>query len=579
MVAKPINILYGLLTVVAAAAGGAWYAGSKIESPAEIAARAAPPAPSVILVPVEERVLSSDVVTRGTVRFGVPQPVSLAPSPLKGNAGLITSLPLRNTQVQEGDVLLTVSGRPVFVLQGDVPAYRDLVPGISGNDIQQLEHALRRLGFDPGPVDGTYDQQTSAAVAKFYAARGWEAFGPTRDQLAAIRALEREWGDAVRLKAAAVASVGTAGVAVEAARAAAEHAVRVAALESASRVADDHKAAEGQKSAVTLTVETERAKAEHANVAADADVAAQIADRSIIVLDPRQTETARASATAKLEVARAARERIRLEGELAVQAAEREARLASGRSQVARMAERSARLEGERNIRAALDAQAAAVLDARLATEREAQITAELDAAKRRLGMQVPIDELVFLRSLPVRVEEITAALGGTATGSLLTVTDNQLAIDSSVPLDAGPLIKPGMRVTIDEQTLGVKATGTVDSIAGSPGTRGVDGFHFYMRVLVDSAPARMEGVSVRLTIPVVSTKGAVTAVPVSAVSLATDGTSRVQVRNGDALEYIVVRPGLSANGYVEVSAVGGRLVPGQLVAVGYGNAAGRDAR
>ena len=157
---------------MAAAAAGAWLAGTRIESPADVAARTAPPPPSPILVPVEERVLSADVVTRGTVRFGLPQPVSLAPSPLKAGPGLVTTLPVRNTQLNEGDVVLTASGRPVFVLQGQVPAYRDLAPGLSGADVDQLKQALKRMGFDPGSTDGPYDEQTSAAVARWYKAKG-----------------------------------------------------------------------------------------------------------------------------------------------------------------------------------------------------------------------------------------------------------------------------------------------------------------------------------------------------------------------------------------------------------------------
>ena len=73
-----------------------------------------------------------------------------------------------------------------------------------------------------------------------------------------------------------------------------------------------------------------------------------------------------------------------------------------------------------------------------------------------------------------------------------------------------------------------------------------------------------------RLSIPIESTGGAVTAVPVSALSLAADGTSRVQVDNNGTLEFIVVEPGLSADGFVEVTPVDGTLAPGQLVVVGY---------
>src|SRR5690242_4830317 len=117
MTEKRTIILYAVLVIVGATASGAWFASSRIESPADAAARTAPPAPSPILVPVEKRVLSSDIVTRGTVRFGVPQPISIPPSTLKGSAGLITTLPLRNTRFNEGDVILTASGRPVFALK------------------------------------------------------------------------------------------------------------------------------------------------------------------------------------------------------------------------------------------------------------------------------------------------------------------------------------------------------------------------------------------------------------------------------------------------------------------------------
>ena len=186
---------------------------------------------------------------------------------------------------------------------------------------------------------------------------------------------------------------------------------------------------------------------------------------------------------------------------------------------------------------------------------------------------------MVFIRTLPVRVEEVTAVIGGAATGSLLTVTDNELAVDASLPLDAAPLVKAGMPVAIDEQALGIKATGVVETVASTPGTRGVDGFHIYLGIRVDSTPVRLEGFSVRLTIPIESTKGTVTAVPVSALSLATDGTSRLQVEKNGALDYVTVKPGLSANGYVEVSPLDGKLAPGQLVVVGYNNPAGKDAR
>ncbi len=584
MAGNRIVVLASVLATIGVAAIIAWVAGSRIESPADAAARTAPPAPSPILVPVEKRILGSSIVTRGTARFGLPQPISIAPSTLKAQAGLITTLPARNTQFKEGAVLLTASGRPVFVIQGQVPAYRDLAPGVSGEDVRQLEQGLLRLGFDPGPVDGVYDQQTGAAVAKWYQSKGAEPFGMTRDQLAAIRALEREWGDAVKIQQATAAAALAAVPAVEAARATAAHNNRTVAVDLATKITDRQRLEQSLRADAALTVEDERAKATHANAAAEADLAAAFADRAFIELDPRQPETARAAANAKLEVARAAAHRTRIAGQIAVQAAERAAKSVTEKLQQgesaetsARFAERSARLESEKIVRATIDALKLAELDAKLAANRANQLAADLELARRKSGVQVPVDELVFIRALPVRVEEIKATVGSAATGTVMTVTDNQLSVDSSLTLESAPLVKPGMQVSIDEQALGVKATGVVESVAGTPGTRGVDGLHFYFEIKVNPTPSRLEGFSVRITIPIKSTQGAVTAVPNSALSLAADGTSRVQVKRKDALEYISVTPGLAADGYVEVTPIGGKLEPGELVVIGYNNPKAAD--
>ena len=580
MASQRIKMLSSVLVAVAAAAALALAIGSRIESPADAAARTAPPIPSPILVPVEKRLLGSAIVTRGTARFGVPQPVSIAPSTLKPAAGLITTLPLRNTQVPEGGVLLTASGRPVFVLQGELPAYRDLVPGLHGDDVRQLKRALARLGFDPGPVDGHYDHQTAAAVARWYKSRNWEPFGPTKEQLALVRGLEREVGDASKAALSTAAAAAAAAPAVEVARAMAASSARTAATELVARQAEVHALEASRGTDLSLALQNERARAAHANTAADADLAAQIADAAYITLDPRQTETARRSAQAKVDLARATVSKTRLEGASAVLAAERAVGQLGGKVEVAeaatvsaRLSEKSARLEGERTVRAALDAQKLAELDALLAEQRARQLAIDLSAARQRLGVQVPVDEIVFIRALPVRVEETKAVVGAPATGTVLSVTDNQLAIDSSLALEAAPLVKPGMKVVIDEQALGVSASGVVQMVANTPGTRGVDGFHIYFEVKVDPTTVRLDGFSVRLTLPIKSTHGAVTAVPTSALSLAADGSSRVQVQDKGALRYVVVRPGLSADGFVEVTPTTGTLEPGQLVVVGYNDA------
>ncbi len=221
-------------------------------------------------------------------------------------------------------------------------------------------------------------------------------------------------------------------------------------------------------------------------------------------------------------------------------------------------------------VQAAVNARQAAEREAKLAGDSVTRIAADLDIARRKTGVQVPVDEIVFIPALPVRVEQVDAVVGNAASGPVMTVTNNQLAIDSSLPLDEARLVKPGMAVAIDEPELGIKATGVVARVADTPGTDGVDGFHVYFEILVDKTTTALEGFSLRLIIPVQSTGAAVMAVPISALSLAADGTSRVQVDNNGSLEFITVEPGLSADGYVEVKPVNGTLTPGQLVVIGY---------
>jgi peptidoglycan hydrolase-like protein with peptidoglycan-binding domain len=497
---KRIAVLVCVLALMAISAGGAWIAGARIVSPAEAAARTAPPAPSPILVPIEQRVLSSEIITRGTARFGLPQPVAIAPSLLKANTpGLITTLPVLNTQFKEGDMVMTTSGRPVLVLQGQIPAYRDMTPVTSGKDVAQLEQALARLGFDPGPIDGAYDQQTSAAVATWYQAAGFEPFGPTVEQLLNVKTLEVALDDAIKAKLAAETAAATADLAVEAARLKAQHAYRTA----------------------------------------TADVAVKISDRALIVLDPRALQTARVAADANLELARAA--------------------------------VRAAELDGEVVLQTAVGAKKIADHDARLTAARAAQLESELHAVKQKLGVQVPLDEVVFLPELPVRVHEVTGVIGGAASGPVLSVTDNEIVIDSSLPLDAAPLVKPGMKVAIDEPAVGLKASGVVEMVAPTPGTHGVDGYHIYFSVRVGETDVPLQNFSLRLTMPIQSTDGAATVVPMSALSLAADGTSRIQVQKDGALQYVAVEPGLAADGYVEVKPKHGDIEPGQLVVVGRG--------
>lgn len=57
------SVAFGLVLVVLLALG-AWVAGRGIRSPAQVASETAAPKPSSITVPVERRVLASEVIAR-----------------------------------------------------------------------------------------------------------------------------------------------------------------------------------------------------------------------------------------------------------------------------------------------------------------------------------------------------------------------------------------------------------------------------------------------------------------------------------------------------------------------------------
>lgn len=175
---KPNKTLTIVLAAITASALVGYVAGRQVRSPAEIAARTKAPKASLITVPLESRRLTADVVTRGTVGYGSPTVVTLPASARKTGNRVVTVAPREGADIFEGGVLMAVSARPVILLQGDRPTYRDLDTGTSGDDIGQLETALARLGHNPGPKDGRYDAATQAAVESLYRVLGYGSPGP-----------------------------------------------------------------------------------------------------------------------------------------------------------------------------------------------------------------------------------------------------------------------------------------------------------------------------------------------------------------------------------------------------------------
>ena len=560
-----------------------WVAASQIRSPAEVAARTAPPKPSAISVPVEKKVLSTEVVARGTVRYGAPQLVLLPASSIRRGSPILTTAPVKGKDLTEGSAAFTVSGRPAIVLQGAVPGHRDITPGTVGEDVRQLQQALGRLGFNPGRSDGVYDHRTELAVAAWYMKRGWTPIGPSEEQLSAMRSAEADWftaaTDVIAAEEALAAARNDRENARQRAAAAARAANQAATPPPAYPTTPDQQAASrSEQERVNARIRLQNAQ-RAVTRAEEEDRAAQARLDEARKRQPPPSKEEYAAlnkraqdATAKLTAAR--------EELTAAQEAYNAAATESGGA--------GAPVEPYRpDPQLQIDAVAAAG-EVRKAADAVAFAQKKLALARGRnnsgltgtkIGVQIPAGELLFFPTLPVRVDEAKLAVGEEAVGPVMTVTSSRLVVESALSAADAKLVRPGGAVTIRATESNVEATGTVTHIATTPGTHGVDPQRYYLEVTPDGLDVSLAGASVVQTISVQTTEGEVLAVPVAALSMASDGTTRVQVQDSrGATRYVTVEPGLAAKGVVAVTPVGGELGPGDQVVVGANTGSGKGA-
>jgi hypothetical protein len=95
-------------------------------------------------------------------------------------SGTITWLPSVGREVKPGGTLFEVDGRPVILMDGGTPAYRELAPGVAdGRDVLQLNRNLVALGFDPEAIalDGEWQAATTAGVQQLQSSLGQRETG------------------------------------------------------------------------------------------------------------------------------------------------------------------------------------------------------------------------------------------------------------------------------------------------------------------------------------------------------------------------------------------------------------------
>ncbi len=154
-----------------------------------------PPSPNAdptSLAPITRQSLSSQTTVNGTLGYagtytvvvpaGGSQSAGLAsgsgsPSGGQGQGtGTFTALPAVGRVLRQGQSVYSVSGSPVALLYGAVPAYRSLSEGMSGTDVRQLNADLialgdaTRAGLDPG--SDYFGAATAAALGKLQSRLG-----------------------------------------------------------------------------------------------------------------------------------------------------------------------------------------------------------------------------------------------------------------------------------------------------------------------------------------------------------------------------------------------------------------------
>ncbi|WP_291380897.1 peptidoglycan-binding protein [Demequina sp.] len=151
-----------------------WFGATLFVSPDQRAADAAAPSASVLTAPV----IREDLVqtTSGGARVQVARTDDID-IPLAVGSGVVTASPLSpGDSVGECSEALEIDGRPLVVIVGQFPFYRDLALGDTGPDVSQLQRALRRCGSTIR-VDGDYGPATAGAVKVLYSRLGYELQG------------------------------------------------------------------------------------------------------------------------------------------------------------------------------------------------------------------------------------------------------------------------------------------------------------------------------------------------------------------------------------------------------------------
>ena len=200
------------------------------------------------------------------------------------------------------------------------------------------------------------------------------------------------------------------------------------------------------------------------------------------------------------------------------------------------------------------------------AEENLADAQEALNEAEFKAGTPLPVSEIVYVKTLPRRVDDVKVERGGTVNGVVMSASGASLVVTLKVDAQTSERLKAGMAASLD--------LGEGTAVAGKLRRVTKNGDQYDVVVAPNTLTAKQlalfRDANVRVTIPVKSTAGKVLAVPVAALSSGPDGGSRIEVLRDGKVELIPVTVGLSADGYAQVTPSGDtKLSEGDQVVVG----------
>ncbi|MBO0920662.1 hypothetical protein J1G42_07465 [Cellulomonas sp. zg-ZUI222] len=250
-----------------------------------------------------------------------------------------------------------------------------------------------------------------------------------------------------------------------------------------------------------------------------------------------------------------------------------------------------ARVEADAALATARAARAAADVGPDTTAEREAVRAARdaLTAARETLAKAqaeamtpLPATEVVYLPSLPRRVDAVEVERGGIVQGDFMSLSGATVQITASASRADAELLVPGtvgtvavdgtdVPVTVAEITAPKAGADKEETTSGGGTAPTGDRRRVVLSVgeLTPEQLAAVQGTNVRVRIPVSSTDGEVLAVPLAALTAGPGGESRLELVADGGSRLVEVTTGLAASGYVEIAGSQDPIEAGDLVVVG----------